>query len=120
MIRYLKLAIAIIFVLGFCLLFVGCESGVSSKLTFQYQSSNVVVRSTVEIPSTITASNLVVQWRPMTGEVDYRADWVTRSNEGVVKLTSDRNVKILDSTGKLVGVIAEGVVKGVIEGAKTP
>lgn len=115
-----RIALSVFFVLMIVLMAIGCESGVNSKLTFQYQASNVVVRSTVEIPSTITASNLVVQWRPMTGEVDYRADWVTRSNEGVVKLTSDRDVKILDSTGKLVGVIAEGVVKGMVEGARIP
>jgi hypothetical protein len=117
MFRACWIAAGIVFILGFCLLFVGCaHDGVNSTLTYQYRASNVVIRASIEIPSTITASNLVVTWKPMSGEVDYKADYITRSNEGVVKLTAERDVKILDSTGRLVGVIAEGVVKGAVKG----
>ena len=95
----------------------GCASGVDTSFAFSmHKSDGTRVSTTVLIPSTITATNLVIEYDITAGVLKYSAGYITRSNEGIAKIRADHDIQVLDKAGNVVGIITKAAVEGAIKG----
>lgn len=96
------------------LLFCSCANVYSTRLTFESETSKLIV----DMPKELETKNLKVSYDSQQGKIEITADSWISANQGTIRETAGREKAILEGSATLIEKSVEGAVRGMMKGIK--